>query len=83
MATCHVGKMPARPCAAQKPYRARLSKQSGAVMRWEYVGATAVAKELRWRKARPNSQQWRRWHCAVGGAKVEEGRESEGVRGSD
>ena len=82
-ATCHGGETPVRPCAAQKPYRARLSKQSGAVMRWEYVGAMAVAKELRKRKARPSGWQWHWRRCAMGRAKPEEVRESDGARGTD
>lgn len=52
MMTCHGGETPSRLCATQKPYQARLSKQSGAVMWWEYVRAMVVVKELRWHKTR-------------------------------
>ena len=47
MVTWHGGETTARPCAARRPYHARLASMAGAVMRWEYDGTTVVAKELR------------------------------------
>jgi hypothetical protein len=71
--TWHDGETPSRPCAAQRPYRARLASKASAVMWWEHVGATVVAKELRGRKARSSGRWWRRRRCAAGSAMAEEG----------